>query len=64
MNYVGNHGIRILYANGFYNAYDGVGIWPAGTLPAAASGTELRNGLADPERRDIELQRSDGQHPA
>jgi hypothetical protein len=35
LNYVGNHGIRIPYSNGFYNAYDGFGIWPAGTLPAA-----------------------------
>jgi len=36
VNYVGNHGIRLLYTNGFYNAYDGNQIWPAGTLPAAA----------------------------
>jgi hypothetical protein len=35
LNYVGNHGIRIPFENGFYNAYDGFGIWPAGTLPAA-----------------------------
>jgi Carboxypeptidase regulatory-like domain/TonB-dependent Receptor Plug Domain len=37
LNYVGNHGIRIAYTNGFYNAYDGFGQWPAGTLPAAAA---------------------------
>ena len=36
VNYVGNHGIRIPYSNGFYNAYDGDGLWPAGTLPATA----------------------------
>jgi hypothetical protein len=35
VNYVGNHGIRIPYANGFPNAYDKYGVWPAGTLPAA-----------------------------
>ncbi len=35
VNYVGNHGIRIPYTNSFYNAYDGFGLWPAGTLPAA-----------------------------
>jgi hypothetical protein len=33
MNYVGNHGIRIPYTNGFYNTYDPGGVWPAGTLP-------------------------------
>ncbi len=37
MNYVGNHGIRIPYENGFYNAYDGFGLWPAGTLPGGAA---------------------------
>ncbi len=36
VNYVGNSGSRLLYTNGFYNAYDGFGLWPAGTLPAAA----------------------------
>jgi hypothetical protein len=35
LNYVGNHGIHMLYTNGFYNAYDRDGVWPAGTLPAA-----------------------------
>jgi Carboxypeptidase regulatory-like domain len=35
VNYVGNHGIRIPYTNGFPNAYDGFGLWPEGTLPAA-----------------------------
>lgn len=35
VNYVGNHGLRIPYANGYPNAWDGNGIWPAGTLPAA-----------------------------
>ncbi len=37
MNYVGNHGIRIPYENGFYNAYDGFGLWPAGTLPGTSA---------------------------
>ena len=35
LNYVGNHGIHMLYTNGFYNAYDRDGVWPTGTLPAA-----------------------------
>jgi Carboxypeptidase regulatory-like domain len=35
VNYVGNSGSRLLYTNGFNNAYDGFGLWPAGTLPAA-----------------------------
>jgi hypothetical protein len=35
VNYVGNSGTRLLYTNGFKNAYDGFGLWPAGTLPAA-----------------------------
>jgi len=35
INYTGNHGIRMLYTNGYPNAYDGFGLWPPGTLPAA-----------------------------
>ena len=35
VNYVGNHGLRIPYENGYPNAYDGGGIWPTGTLPPA-----------------------------
>jgi hypothetical protein len=36
ISYVGNHGIRIPYANTFLNAYDQYGIYDPGTLPGAA----------------------------
>src|SRR5271166_938829 len=39
MNYVGNHGVQIPYANGFYNAYDANGIYPPGTLTATVPNT-------------------------
>jgi Carboxypeptidase regulatory-like domain len=52
LNYVGNHGIRIPYENGFYNSFDQFGIWPAGTLPGGATApvpnygtvTQVQNG--------------------
>jgi hypothetical protein len=39
VNYVGNHGIQIPYANGFFNAYDPNGVYPAGTLPGTIPNT-------------------------
>ena len=50
VNYVGNHGIRIPYQNSWYNAYDGFGLWPAGTIasgpavPNYGTVTQVQNG--------------------